>query len=129
MAQVKVRNLHTEDHVEKFRGKNIIIPAGGTIEMGRAEAVKFLGQWSPPAMDGAGRHLRPKKLKIEQDPEVFAEHRDQPLKFEAPDGKMFRTEQGLANHIEALKGGKAESDEPRRRRTAPKPAAGKDGAT
>jgi hypothetical protein len=127
MAQVRVRNLHSEEHVEKFRGKVITIPPGGTIEMGRAEAVKFLSQWSPPIKDGTGRHLYPKKLKLEQDPEAFAEQRDQPLKYDAPDGKRFRTPEGLENYIESLKGGSdtgkpgevaSDKPQPRRRATA-----------
>lgn len=119
--QVLVRNLHNKEHVEKFKDKTLTIPPGGTIEMGRAEAVTFLGQWCPPIMDGAGRHLYPKKLRIEQDPEAFAEHRDQPLRYDAPDGKRFRTEQGLLNHMESLKGsttGEAAQDEPKPRRRA-----------
>ena len=121
MAQVKVRNLHTREHVEMFRDEEIRIPAGEYIEMGRAEAVTFLGQVTPLNQDGSGECVIPKKLKIEEDPEEHAAQRDQPFRFNSVDGKQFRTQAGLEAHEKKLQ---AESKEvvnakPVRRRRAP----------
>jgi hypothetical protein len=102
MSQVKVRNLDHRDYVEEFRGEEIVIPAGGFVEMGRSEAVTFLGQMIPIVKDGGDRVLNPKMLKIEQDPEIFAEERGQPFRFSAPDGKEFRTTEGRENYMAKL---------------------------
>lgn len=116
--KVKVRNLDTREYVEIFRDEEIRIPAKGYVEMGRSEAIKFLSQATPLNVDGAGRCLRPKKLVMEEDPEAHAAARDQPIKFEAPDGKQFRTQKGFDAYMEnfSLESAKNESKPVRRRR-------------
>jgi hypothetical protein len=117
-VKVKVRNLDTREYVEIFRDEEIRIPAQGYVEMGRSEAIKFLSQATPLNVDGAGRCLRPKKLVMEEDPEAHAAARDQPIKFEAPDGKQFRTQKGFDAYMSnfSLESAKNESKPVRRRR-------------
>ena len=102
--KVKVKNLHTEEYNEMFRDELITIPPGESVEMGRSEANQFLGQFSPMVVDGSGKCIKPKKLKIIEDPEQHAAHRGQPIKFTAPDGAQFRTEPGLNTHMRHLAG-------------------------
>ena len=118
--KVKVRNLDTREYVEIFRDEEIRIPAQGYVEMGRSEAIKFLSQATPLNIDGAGRCLRPKRLVLEEDPEAHAAARDQPIRYEAPDGKQFRTEKGYQAYMEnfSLESAKNESKPIRRRRKA-----------
>lgn len=118
--QVRVRNLSQIDFNGTFRDKPIMVPGNGFIEMGRAEAIKFIGEWSPMKIDGAGRHLNPKKLVIEEDPEVKAERYSQPLRYEAMDGTRFRTKEGLAAYDKALQSDikEVENAQPTRRRKA-----------
>ncbi|UCG54700.1 MAG: hypothetical protein JSV32_00320 [Dehalococcoidia bacterium] len=100
--QVKVWNDSDIDHVELFRDKEVRIPAHEYIEMGRSEANKFISQFCPVKQDGAGRHVAPKKLRIEKPAEEFAEMTGQPLKYEACDGKMFRTKVGVEEYEATL---------------------------
>lgn len=114
--KVKVRNLDTREYVEIFRDEEIRIPALGYVEMGRSEAIKFLSQATPLNVDGAGRCLKPKKLVLEEDPEAHAAARDQPIRFEAPDGKQFRTEKGYQAYMENFSTEQADEPKPVRRR-------------
>ena len=100
--QVRVRNLDSREYVEEFRDNEIRIPAGEYVEKGRSEAITFLSQATPMNRDGSGRCIKPKKLKIEENPESHAAARDQPFRFETPDGKQFRTEQGHKEHLAKL---------------------------
>lgn len=118
--QVRVWNDSEIDHVEMFRDKEIKIPAGEYIEMGRSEANMFLAQFRPVKMDGAGRHVAPKMLRVERPAEVFAEMTDQPLKFQARDGQMFRTEVGKAEYEAALPKEAQDESGPRRRKQVQK---------
>jgi hypothetical protein len=122
--QVKVKNLDHREYVEMWRDKELRIPAGGEIEMGRAEAIAFLGQATPLNMDGAGRCLKPKMLKIVEDPEQHAAKRDQPFRFTAPDGTQFRSEAGYNEYLEKLRNEvkEVEDAKPVRRRRAPNTA-------
>ena len=101
--RVQVENRSNIDFVGTFRDKPINIPAGKSIEMGRSEAVKFLGEWSPVRVDGAGRHMMPKSLYLVENLEEKAEKYGQPLKYTAFDGQMFRTTQGLEAYEAKLK--------------------------
>jgi hypothetical protein len=114
--QVKVWNDSDLLHVEEFRGKNITIKPHEFVEMGRAEANKFLHQYREIKKDGAGRLLMAKKLRIERPAEEFAAHTDQPLRFEARDGKMFRTKIGLAEYEATLPPEEKANVGPKRRR-------------
>ena len=120
MSNVQVRNLDNKEYVEMFRDVEIRIPVGGYVEMGRAEAVTFLSQATPMKRDGQGRPLEPKRLEIYQDPEQFAADRDQPYRFQSPDGKDFRTEAGLKEYMAKLEDESrvVTNDEPRRRKKA-----------
>lgn len=51
---VKVYNRNKYEHREKFRGREIVIPAGGNISMDYDEANRFLGQMFPPKFDKGG---------------------------------------------------------------------------
>jgi len=121
MSKVRVRNLDDKEYREEYRDNMIVIPAGGYVEMGRADAVSFLSQFTPLNQDGAGRVLIPKKLKIEEDPEQHAEHRAQPYRFTAPDGNKFRTQAGYDAYLEILKAEakEVEDEKPVRRKRVP----------
>jgi hypothetical protein len=122
MALVKVYNDSHVDYKGTFRDSPIEIPAREYIEMGRAEAVKFLGEYSSVIVDGAGRHKMPKKLRMAEDPEEKAERYNQPLRFTAFDGSKFRTTQGLQDYEAKLQteSKEVEDAKPKRRRTVPK---------
>ncbi len=117
-------NLDHREYQELFRDELIVIPPGGYHEMGRSEAIKFLSQFIPMEVDGQGLPTKPKKLKIVEDPEQHAERRGQPLKFTAPDGKLFRTQAGHDDYVETLTAEARQpttpevSDGPKRRRRA-----------
>ena len=66
---VKVWNLNKHEHAEKFRGKEIIIPANSYTQMEYHEAVDFLGQFYPPRYNKAGLALPEsfKRLEIDGD--------------------------------------------------------------
>ena len=100
--KVQVKNLDHREYREIFREQEIVIPAGGSVEMGRSEAVTFLGTFVPMNLDGSGRPKTPKKLKIIEDPEQHAAHRDQPKRYEAQDGTMLRTPEGRDAYNEKL---------------------------
>lgn len=95
---VKVWNDHHKDYYEKWNDREMRIPAHGYIVMGRSEAVKFTGAYTPIVRSGTGEDLNPKKLRIERDPEKFAEITDQPIRYESFDGQKFRTLEGMKKH-------------------------------
>ena len=74
-AKVKVFNDNKYEHRERYKGQNIIIPAGGFIEMDRDDAVQFKGQFFPPQRGGNGVQLPEtfKKIRIEYVEEKQAE--------------------------------------------------------
>ena len=123
MAFVKVWNDSQIDFVGKFKDKAINIGSGKFIEMGRAEAHTFLSEYSTVRINGAGKHQMPKMLRMDEDPEIKATRYNQPLKYKAFDGTMFRTTQGLQRHEELLQTQSKDVDnaKPRKRRTAPTP--------
>jgi hypothetical protein len=64
MAQmVRVHNDNVVEHVEMYKGTQIRIPAGGYVEMERAEAVQFKSQFRTPVRDKA-RIQTPESKKI-----------------------------------------------------------------
>jgi len=76
---VTVFNDAPETYTEEFRGKKYIIPAKGSIDMPRREAVMLKGNYVPVEKDGNGQSLTRKSLrwetKIEAPPEqVFVCH-------------------------------------------------------
>jgi hypothetical protein len=115
--KVKVVNQDHREYSELFRDQMIVIPANGSIEMGRSEAIKFLSQASPMTVDGQGKAIKPKKLKIVEDPEAHAAARHQPIKYSAPDGTDFRTGVAYKEHLKKM--GENNVGEPVRRQRAP----------
>ncbi len=103
--QVKVWNDDENTWTEEFKGENILIPPRNFIMMSKAEANQLVSQYSPVKRDGTGRELKPKKLRIEMDPEEFAAHTDQPYKYKSSDGMEFRTMAGMKKYEEDLKAG------------------------
>ena len=101
--QVEVYNKSDIEFVGTFRDKPITVPAKGSVTMGRSEAIKFLSEWSPVRIDGAGRHTAPKELVIREDPEQKAERYNQPLRYTAVDGTQFRTPQGVSTYEAKLR--------------------------
>jgi len=123
MALVKVKNRSDLDFVGVFKDKPINIKSGDFIEMGRAQAVQFLSEYSSVKVDGTGRHKMPKNLVMIEDPEEKAKRYDQPLLYRSFDGTMFRTTAGLQNHEASMQAQAKDLDnaKPTKRRTAPKP--------
>jgi hypothetical protein len=63
--QVKVWNTNTHDLVERFKGNEVIIPAGKFIEMEYYEANEFRGQYHPRPVDNDGKMVDdPKYYKM-----------------------------------------------------------------
>ncbi len=56
MAKVKVWNDNKYPHTERYKGKEITIPAGEYIEMDYFDAVDFQGQFTPVRYLGTGAH-------------------------------------------------------------------------
>jgi hypothetical protein len=116
---VEVWNDDNRDWVDDFKDEKIVIPARSFIKMSRSEANQFVGRWSPPIRDGAGRDLRPKMLRIVKDPEEWAAHCDQPLKYTSLDGKSFRTVEGMKKYEDGLRATEVKDDS---KRAGSKPA-------
>lgn len=75
-TMVKVWNDNVHPHKEMFKGVEITIPPGGSVEMDYIEAVEFKGQFTPPKTDGSGKPDPRffKKIRVEQPKEpVFKE--------------------------------------------------------
>lgn len=68
MAQVKVWNDHQFEHVEKFKGEEVRIPAGGFVMMDYFDAVAFQGQFTGLRMLGPNNPDPRgfKKIRVEQ---------------------------------------------------------------
>lgn len=70
MGMARVWNDHTQPYSEKLRGEDLItIPAGGYVEMDKADAIIFMGQFVPIKMLDDGTPINPKKLRLEVLPE------------------------------------------------------------
>lgn len=101
--KVKLWNDGPIDWVEEYKGETYTIPTGGFIELERSKAVKIQSQFSPFKNNPNNpREANYKKLRIEMDPEKWAEHNKQPVKFTASDGSRFRTKEGLRLHEEQI---------------------------
>ena len=66
---VKVHNRNKFDYTEKFRDKDIFIPAGGNVMMDYDEANRFLGQYVTPKKGKDGVHLPSSFKRLEIDKE------------------------------------------------------------
>lgn len=114
--QVKIWNDHHKEYSEKFRGRMLVIPPHGFIEMGRAEGNRFLHQMTSFGIDGTGKETKVKMLRMEKPAEEFANQTGQPIKYTARDGKKFRTEIGLKEHEATLPENTKDESGPRKRR-------------
>lgn len=90
MAKVKVWNRNKYPHKELYKGDQVVIPAGGFIEMDWEEAVQFKGQFTGMAPlksedDGAGGMGEP-------DPRFF-----KMIEVESPAEDPVKDD-GLVNH-------------------------------
>ena len=82
MGMVRVYNDNIHEHREKFRGVEIVIPAGEFVEMDREDAVLFKSQFTPVIRNKGGRDDPKgfKMIRIEYAPtaenvkDVVAEH-------------------------------------------------------
>lgn len=100
---VRVCNDNKFDHVEKFRGETLKIPAGGFVEMEREDAVLFRGQFYPPKFDKGGLQTMESKkiIRIEKIPEKPSKpeiEEDKDLICQAC-GFKAKTAAGLKSHI------------------------------
>jgi len=81
MAIVKVWNDNEFPHKERFKGEELVIPAGGFIMMDYIDAIDFRGQFITPKMRGPNdpdptcfkkiRVEEPLEPVIKEDPNVF----------------------------------------------------------
>lgn len=106
IAQAKVWNDWTAEHVETFKGETIRIPAKGFIVMDWAEAVQFKGSYTPIVRDGMERDLKPKMIRLEKIAVASPEPEKQRFICQM-DGKEFSSQQELdeyiaANHLDKL---------------------------
>lgn len=99
--KVKVYNDNAYEHREKFRGDLIVVPAGGSIEMNREDAVAFLGQFYPPEWDKGGRQKPEscKKLRWERIA-INSDESQEELKCQAC-GVTAKDEVSLKSHVKA----------------------------
>lgn len=109
MAQqmVTIRNrsrdfhLVPHDHVEIFEGKEVRIPVDGAIQMPRAQAIKFLGQWYPFVKDGNGDVTDSKALRADDIGEASSDR--QAAFISQIDGKDYVTREALNAHYAEYK--------------------------
>ena len=98
--EVFVDNNSDHEYVEHFDEREIRIPPRGFIKMGRSEANRFLGVFTEPTRDNNDKPLHPKPLSMRFDPEVYAAHNDQPLRFTCRQCvAKTRTKEGMDAHI------------------------------
>lgn len=96
----RVYNIHRDGltHKEKFKGEDIVIPAGEFVLMDYEDAVQFKGQYFPLFMNGQGIQAPEsyKMIKIEAGPEAKTENDSENKKVYVchVDGKEF-TDKGL----------------------------------
>lgn len=100
---VRVYNDNKYEHREEFRDEDIIIPAGGYIEMEREDAVLFLGQLFTPKFSKHGLQTdrSKKKLRIDETvvrPGAKPEKAGETFKCQACN-KDFKSKAGLQSHI------------------------------
>lgn len=101
MAIVKVWNDHDRDHVEKFKGQEVRIAAGGYIEMDYIDAIDFKGQFFGMKMLGPNnpdpRYF--KKIRVEEPTEPVV--KPDPNMLHAT-GKSFGSAQEVIAMAKAL---------------------------
>lgn len=97
--QAKVWNRGTNEYSEMFKGKMVVIPAGGFVEMDAHEANTFRGQFTAPIRDTQGRDLNPKPLFVEVIRPLEAEKEETKSFVCQKDGSIWPSEEALNNHI------------------------------
>lgn len=107
---VRVWNDNNHDHSEKFKGQEINIPAHGSIEMNRHEAVEFKSQFKAPVFLKGGipdpafkKMIRieiPENDKIEET-KASDEHLCQKCGFSAKSAAGLKAHV-RANHLQSM---------------------------
>ena len=101
MAKMRVVNGNTIEHVERFKGREIRIPAGGSIEMDEDDAILFKSQFRTPVYDKGRNQTRESMKIINVEPLIHGataevkpdEHRCMAC------NKTFQNKAGLSSHI------------------------------
>jgi len=107
---VKVHNLNKYDYKEVFKGSEVLIPAGGFVEMDYFEAKLFLSKLGVAPAKLANGLFDPRTFKmLKIDPEDEMRSKDMAFASEASEvekvfvcqgcAKEFRTKNGLLKHI------------------------------
>lgn len=100
----KVHNNSDKEYREMFKGKEVVIPARGFVEMDHYEAVEFVGQWKPFVKTERGDIIKSKPLKLERcfDPGKIFDPKG--LYKSHADGKTFASQAELDEHMKANAG-------------------------
>ena len=108
-ATVKIWNNNTYDHEEKFKGQDVVIPAGGFIVMNKFEAVEFKSQFKQPIFlkGGVPDPKSFKKLSLEPIDDTIngskdSEHVCQNCGFGAKSAAGLKAHV-RANHLQSVK--------------------------
>lgn len=105
MAMTKVWNDNKHPHKEMFKGVEIVIPPGKSIEMEYEEAVEFKGQYTPMPPDefNGDESIYYKKIRVEPvDPRLVVKDPNDHLINHAT-GKSFESVKDLAASLEAVR--------------------------
>lgn len=102
-GMARIWNNSDKEYREKFKAKEIVIPARGYVDMEYYEAVYFVGTFAPSMKDERGQWIKSKPLRLEKlfdldpnwKPNQFVSHAD---------GKSFNTEDELKEHLVSIKG-------------------------
>lgn len=113
-SNARVWNDNDKPYSEKFRDDLITIPPKQFIEMDRADAIQFIGQWVPIRQLDDGTPLNAKRLRLED----LTLKNVQPVKIQCQMCKeQFQTDKELALHSE-LKHAEAMIDDDARKDAA-----------
>ena len=116
MGMVKVWNMNTMPLVEKFKGKEIVIPPQSYIEMEYYEAYEYKAQYKAPILDQDSKPKVPDSYKMvritegEQAAPIMKDDKNTCIvcKFQAPDEKALMSHITAAHATQAVKDEEAE---------------------
>lgn len=95
----RIHNTSNKEYKEWFRGKDIVIPANGYIDMEHYMAVEFVGTYRPFVKNERGEILKAKPLKLER---LFDPGKIFTTEFKShADGKTFTSQEELDAHLKA----------------------------
>ena len=115
IANARVWNDWSKEHVEDFRGETIRIPAKKFIVMSWPDAVQFRGQYTPVIRDGLGQDVRPKMIRLEKIDAGAPEFPEAPKFVCQMDGAKFDSQEELDAYIAANHTGAMVDDEARKK--------------